>query len=226
MDTINQVDAYYHKRRDEFTEELRVKIHRSVSWLKKSRTLQNEPDLMLVTLWISFNALYGKIEDRAESIGERGGINSFLCSVCSHDDKKTIYSLLWKVYSGPVRNLLKNEYTYAPFWNYYNGDESYSDWKERLEKCISKAKSALAGDDTFTMLCIILDRIYTLRNQLVHGGATYGSAVNRHQVKESLQIMKELVPAILMIMIDNHEAFACGTPYYQYVRDGINKYNL
>ena len=35
-----------------------------------------------------------------------------------------------------------------------------------------------------TVLSIVLSRIYTLRNQLVHGGATWDSSVNREQLRD------------------------------------------
>ncbi|MGN1280835.1 MAG: hypothetical protein ACI4UM_02875 [Succinivibrio sp.] len=226
MDKIKLVDDYYHQHRDWFCENLKVRIHRAVSWLRKSGTLSDDPDLMLVTLWIAFNSLYGNIEDKTGGVGEKGGISNFLYTISNLDEKREIYSIIWNVYSGPVRNLLENEYTYAPFWNFFNGDESYSDWKERLSASISKSHAALANDDIHTMLSVILDRIYTLRNQLIHGGSTYGSGVNRHQLKEACQIMSEIVPAITMIMMEHFDDFDFGTPYYQYIKDDVNKHYL
>lgn len=45
--------------------------------------------------------------------------------------------------------------------------------------------------------------IYTLRNQLVHGGATWCGAVNREQVRDCANIMANLVPIIIEIVMDN-----------------------
>ena len=44
------------------------------------------------------------------------------------------------------------------------------------------------------MLSIVLSRIYVLRNQLVHGGATWGSSVNREQLRDCTRFMAKLVP--------------------------------
>jgi len=50
---------------------------------------------------------------------------------------------------------------------------------------------------------LVLDRLYTVRNQLIHGGATYQSKVNRSQVKDASEILSFLVPLIIDIMITN-----------------------
>ena len=43
-------------------------------------------------------------------------------------------------------------------------------------------------------------RLYTLRNQVFHGGATYGTGRGRKQIKHGSFIMANLVPVILDIM--------------------------
>ena len=53
------------------------------------------------------------------------------------------------------------------------------------------------------LLAIALSYIYTLRNQLVHGGATWNSSVNRDQIRDCVNLMGELVPAVIEIMMDS-----------------------
>jgi len=70
----------------------------------------------------------------------------------------------------------------------------------------------LANHDTGTVLSIVFQRLYTLRNQLIHGGATWGSSVNREQLRDANNIMGEVVPAIIAILLDNahrHWGDAC-----------------
>ena len=50
---------------------------------------------------------------------------------------------------------------------------------------------------------MVLDRLYTVRNQLIHGGASYQSKVNRSQVKDASEILSFLVPLMIDIMITN-----------------------
>ena len=57
--------------------------------------------------------------------------------------------------------------------------------------------------DTETVLVIALSRIYVLRNQMMHGGATWNSSVNRDQVRDCGRLLAKLVPLILEVMLDN-----------------------
>ena len=65
---------------------------------------------------------------------------------------------------------------------------------------------ALGRQDTVSVLSIVLSRIYTLRNQLVHGGATWGSKVNREQLRDCANFMAKLVPLVIEVMMDHPEA--------------------
>jgi hypothetical protein len=59
---------------------------------------------------------------------------------------------------------------------------------------------------TSRILYLVFDRLYVLRNQLVHGGATYDGGVNRSQVKDGAEILKHLIPLFVDIMMDHPEA--------------------
>ena len=62
---------------------------------------------------------------------------------------------------------------------------------------------ALGRQDTVTVLSIVLSRIYVLRNQLVHGGATWGSSVNREQLRDCTNFMAKLAPLVIEVMMDH-----------------------
>lgn len=47
------------------------------------------------------------------------------------------------------------------------------------------------------MLSIVFQRLYTLRNQLIHGGANWNSAVNRDQLRDANGILGDVVPIII-----------------------------
>lgn len=46
------------------------------------------------------------------------------------------------------------------------------------------ARRAYLASETGTVLMILFDRLYVLRNQIIHGGATWNSSVNRDQVRD------------------------------------------
>ena len=56
---------------------------------------------------------------------------------------------------------------------------------------------------TSTVLSVVLSRIYTLRNQVLHGGATWGSSVNREQLRDCTNFMAKLVPLVIEVMMDH-----------------------
>lgn len=61
----------------------------------------------------------------------------------------------------------------------------------------------MANHDTGTVLRIIFQWLYTRHNQLIHGGMTWGSSVNRDQLRDANHIMSDVVPVIIEIQLDN-----------------------
>ena len=58
--------------------------------------------------------------------------------------------------------------------------------------------------------------LYMLRNQMMHGGTTWNSSVNRDQVKDGAAILGVLLPVMIDLMLDHpHEDW--GTPCYPVV---------
>ena len=69
----------------------------------------------------------------------------------------------------------------------------------------TSARHALAQHDTPKLLSILFDRLYVLRNQLVHGGATWNSEVNREQVRDCAAILGCVLPVFIDLMMDHPE---------------------
>ena len=63
---------------------------------------------------------------------------------------------------------------------------------------------------------VVMGRLYVMRNQLIHGGATYQSRVNRDQIRDTSRLLSQLLPLIVDIMLDN-PAEAWGEVYYPVV---------
>jgi hypothetical protein len=78
---------------------------------------------------------------------------------------------------------------------------------QRFADAKKAAQYALGHRDTVTVLSVALSRIYTLRNQLMHGGATWSSSVNRDQLRDCTNLMGKLVPLLIEIMLDHPETF-------------------
>lgn len=103
--------------------------------------------------------------------------------------------------------LLNNRYVFQPYWDHQNGLASSEDWKTRLVAARKAAHASLDNHETGMVLSIFFQRLYTLRNQLIHGGATRGSSVNREQLHDANSIMGEVVPVIIEILLDNAQRY-------------------
>ena len=184
-------------------EELRTRLHRAISWLNCSELQQAEPDLHFLSLWISFNACYAIELTEADARPEREKFKRFISALIQHDTEGRFFSLLWKTFPGPVRMLIDNPYIFRPFWNFQRGEAQ--EWEESFRKSNEDALRYLSGNKVDELLHIILDRLYVLRNQLMHGGATFRSQVNRNQVKDGISILSMLLPVIIDIIMEHPE---------------------
>ena len=63
---------------------------------------------------------------------------------------------------------------------------------------------------------------FTLRNQLMHGSATWNSSVNRAQVRDGRALLARVLPVLLGVMMDKPERFE-GQPFYPVVKDGAQR---
>ena len=220
-DTPTSRDAYRKRLDDDpdLNEHLVLRIHRSLSWLDRARLQGNDDDSAFIFYWLAFNALYarerGEVFDYSNT--ERSVIREYFELIAQLDSDSTIYNILWQRFSDPVRNLLGNKFVYQPFWNHYNEIPGYEDWEERFEKTNKMSLIALQNEDTASILKLIFDRLYVLRNQVFHGAATWGSSVNRDQIRDSLNILEFIVPILIELMLDNPEK-QWGRPCYLVVR--------
>jgi hypothetical protein len=190
-----------------FPTPLTLRVHRSLSWLRRAEAEADDLDIRFILLWIGFNAAYaGDIEASAASPapeGERGLFQAFFSTLVRFDGRHRVYDMVWERFSQEIRLLLGNRYVYHPFWQHQNGIVGYADWAEKLERSRTAINHALREHDTVKILSILFDRLYVLRNQLVHGGATWNSDVNRDQVRDGASLLGCLLPIFIDLMMDN-----------------------
>ena len=169
--SIPLIGQFRHSK-SQHSDELNLRLHRALSWLEKAENSQDDIDIQFITLWISFNAIYAK-EFAKERTADRETFNQFIAEICRLDKEKSIYQIIWQRFPQNIRVMLDNRYVFQPFWDFQNGTITEKAWREDFEKANKKAFIALASQDTYDILLVIFGRLYTLRNQLVHGGATY-----------------------------------------------------
>ena len=189
--------------RDGFHPNLGLRIHRTLSWLQRAELSAHDPDAEFIFLWIAFNAAYAEDTPDEAHYSERSVFEGFFVRILSFDTDQLIYQAIWQKFSGSIRLLIDNRFVFQPFWNHQNGVEGYADWEERFVKSKRRLHDGLAAKDTRLILSTVFDRLYVLRNQIIHGGATWNSSVNRAQIRDGAEILSFLVPVLVNLMMDN-----------------------
>ena len=201
-----------------FPETMGLRVHRAISWIGRAEACGDDVDACFIFLWIAFNAAYAdEREFQAIASGERAAFADYFGKLVARDEGKRIYKALWKQFSGPVRMLMENRYLFNPFWQHHNGIEGFADWEEKFNLSSRSFGKAFQGGETVKVLSFVFDRLYVLRNQLVHGGSTWNSGVNRAQVGDGAAILGFLMPIFVDLMMDNPKE-DWGRPFYPVVR--------
>lgn len=192
-------------KRSQLSEVHATRLHRALSWLKCAAEQEDNLDLRLISLWISFNACFAVDEGSSETLAERNAFQKFVEKLVEHDTDKKIYACLWETYSGPVKSLIKNPYVYHGFWVSKRQDKNDEHWRKLFDASSVMALNSLSRQIVPDLLSIVLDRLFVLRNQLLHGGATYASSVNRDQVSDGSQLLGALIPILIEIMLEAND---------------------
>lgn len=213
-----ELKARQRAERDSYPENLSLRVHRALSWLDRAEQ-DEDPDSRFIFLWIAFNAAYAtEIDDRVH-LNEQATFNGFMEKLCDLDGEKRIGELVWKAYPSAIRVLLDNPYVFSSFWDHQKGYLTEAQWKQSFDGVKKAAHSAVAQQNTPVVLSIVFIRIYTLRNQIMHGGATWNGSVNREQIRDCVAILADLVPVVIEVIMDNPGALSgeasCPVVWYE-----------
>ncbi|GAU83916.1 HEPN domain-containing protein [Bosea sp. BIWAKO-01] len=203
--------------RDGFPETMGLRAHRAISWIGRAEACGDDDDARFIFLWIAFNAAYAdEREFQSFPQGERAAFLDFFGRLTALDAERRIYKAIWQRFPGPVRLLMENRYVFNPFWQHHNGIEGFEDWEGRLRGSARAFMQAFQTGHSARVLSFVFDRLYVLRNQLVHGGSTWNSGVNRAQVRDGAAILGFLMPVFIDLMMDNPQE-DWGRPFYPVV---------
>ena len=200
-----------------FPETMGLRVHRSISGIGRAEAA-TDADGRFIFLWIGFNAAYADEEEFHNGApGERATFASYFRKVVTLDPGQRVYDAIWNNFSGPIRVLLHNRFVFNPFWQHHNGIGGYEEWEARFRASERRFVRALRARDTVEVLSLAFDRLYVLRNQIVHGGVTWNSRVNRDQVRDGTAILAFLMPVFVDVMMD-HPGEDWGRPFYPVVQ--------
>ncbi len=201
--TFKNLKARHREIREGLPENLSLRIHRALSWLNCAERHDDDLDGKFIFLWISFNAAYVHEMSSRWETSERKLLQDFLRIIIDADSNNTIQNIVWSEYPSSIRLLIDNRFLYQQFWDSRNGIILEEEWLGVFDNAKKAANRALGKQDTNKVLAITFERLYMLRNQLVHGGATWGGAVNRDQIRGASNLMGRIVPVLIYIILNN-----------------------
>ena len=171
--THETLNAEWERVHDTLPPDLGLRMRRALSWLKRAETEREagDEDAAFIFYWIAFNAAYARDRPRDPESSERDRFADYFDIILSLDTDKTIYDAIWDRFSNSIRVLMDNKFVFQPFWNHHAG-LGYDNWEHTFEGSKRAVHRALAAHDTEVILGTLFDRLYVLRIQLFHGGAT------------------------------------------------------
>ncbi|HDS1653554.1 TPA: hypothetical protein QEL76_001471 [Stenotrophomonas maltophilia] len=198
MDSTSLKEAHRHIR-DAQPGSTRAHVHRAISWLSRAEQEDQDTDVRFLFLWIALNAGYA--QDFGFGNSEREQLRRVFDALLAHDTEVSLQDILFRQFAGPIRTLVASRFVYARFWQALREHDSSNRWAERFATDQRLALQAVVERRNEVVLSIVLDRLYVLRNQLVHGSATWDSQANRAQLRDGAVILGQLVPSILQLML-------------------------
>ena len=215
--THDELKSTQRALRANFPPDMGLRVHRAISWIGRAEHETEDSDARFVFLWIAFNAAYADERDfDPASGGARRDFEEFFARLIRLDPGHRIYNAIWEKFAGPIRMLMQNRYVFQPFWSHQNGISGHEDWETRFTGSARSFAAAISRRDTVKVLSGVFDRLYVLRNQIVHGGSTWNSSTNRRQAQDGAAILAFLMPVFVSIMMDHPEE-DWGRPFYPVV---------
>ena len=157
-----------------------IRFHRACSWIARvEKDGVEDHDTDLLSLWIAFNSLYGQWdEQKREPRPDRECWRGFVSEILRLDESDYMADSLME-HRRLVMSLLEDEYLSGYFW-----EEPCAKRSGQSKKAMYDARTWYLEKRWTLILERVLERVYLMRCQLVHGAATHGSKLNRTSEKD------------------------------------------
>jgi hypothetical protein len=176
-----------------------IRFHRACSWLQRVEEFDgSDHDLTLICQWIAYNALYGQWDDqKREPRPDRECWRRFCDRILDLDQDGRVGAVLID-HKKLVMSLLDDEYLSRYFW-----EEPSAKRAGQSKKAKYDARTWYLEKRWAMVLERMMERIYMMRCQLVHGAASHGGGLNRTSLRRSSTMLGHLLPAMLRVWIDH-----------------------
>ncbi|OUT62196.1 MAG: hypothetical protein CBB71_02630 [Rhodopirellula sp. TMED11] len=177
-----------------------VRFHRACSWLQHAESIGTDQhqEVALVNLWVAFNALYGQWDGALQQpVPDTECWKHMLERLLELDQTDLIPEILC------VHRTLAIKIFGDPFLSRFFWQNPSEENAQRSRTRRYAAQTWFAEKRWLKILEALLERIYLLRCQLVHGAATFGSSLNRSAVRHCSIMMDHLLRAFLLIWVED-----------------------
>ena len=205
------LEEVFKNKKAEHSEAFNLRLHRGMSWFKKAMLLDEDLDLKFISLWISFNAIYAR---EGIVLQSQQGVKQFLTALSQLDHEHKVEYVLEHKGKQSIHLILDNPYIYQGFWDYQNNKISQASWKTEFEAEQRVVHQAIQSRKTAEILTFLFARLNTLRNQILQGGVSYNSVVNRRYIADGCNILSMLIPIFMFILLENAEQLDTEKPFY------------
>lgn len=201
-------------------EGLRIRVHRACGAIGQAESLEavgeaSSNDAALVFRWVALNALYGRWDgERGAPVPDRRALDSFTSEAARVDSSGRLGSTLAELRE-EARSLLESPFLIERFWS----DQEWDRVRPQRGRA-AKFGGEVVEKRTGAAMHRLLISVYFLRCQLVHGGATLGSSMNREVVEPGSRVLALATGQLAALVIEHGTEMKWGEVCYPPVRKG------
>ncbi|MCK4086625.1 HEPN domain-containing protein [Acinetobacter radioresistens] len=210
------LEEVFREKKAEYPEHFNLRMQRSISWLKQSIDLNENPELKILSLWISLQALY--VTSKINQISHQEELCLFLKSLLQYDVEGKLERTLWGRLYPPIQTYLMSQYSRQSYWQYRHGQLTQPEWQMQDLQEQQNCEQIFRHKDTAALLEIVFARLITLHTQILQGGITCKSQLQAELNELASRILTTLLPVLILIMLEHGECFSHSQqPFYPQV---------
>ena len=165
-----------------------IRLHRAISWITAAERYKGDTDVAFMCLWNCYEATYQIEDPQRKHIANYSILEKKrLGKTVKLDKSNELLIIMLQGYREYLYEILANKYLFKRYYEWKMGD--VQDWEKQFTDQLKEAKAAITKKDTVALLDYSLFRLGTLRNQMLHGAATYQGSINRDALDNANSFM-------------------------------------
>ena len=196
---IQKLEELYKKERKRWSEEHRIRIHRAVSWLKSADKYNDDANISFISAMNAANSCWGGLQEKDADAILR------LCKNLSLTNSMTSIENIFRSADGGkwLTMLISNKHLYWQYWRYLEGEMDLAAFNQKAAAFKSYSIKAINNGKDEYLLKSSLQQCLSLRAQVFHGFSTYDSQANKEALIITARVLRKIVTAIVIEMIEN-----------------------